>query len=352
VPTAEKYISVRWSEDLLRADPPDRAEPFDLSACEFVQIGAAWRLAAAMHQARASGGLHVVVPALDNARRWFLSFTRTGLAHAVARYAARVTTAAGDDVTQELELRYPDGEFAANNFACDTGLRQMQDIEPIARFARVARQRWWPAVNITAHTFPQTAEDALLHLCHEAVENIVDHAYKRPYQPSPVQAPSIALSYYSANEPGVSAGAFTQFLATAEQHGTGDLRGFLEIVVRDDGVGVAARQALDASVYSEPVDAEQQIAADAFARGSTIKLRAGDCEIRGQPGFGFSNIFEHLRKLGAYAQLRSGRLSYVFDGSGPRDAAEALAVQAPAGFLPGTVLNIVVPVHDPQLVLL
>jgi hypothetical protein len=82
------------------------------------------------------------------------------------------------------------------------------------------------------------------------------------------------------------------------------------------------------------------------ASGS-VKIRAQDTTIRGDPGYGTVYMMSALRTLSAYATLRTGRLLAVFDGTSDQDAFRF----APDAFayMPGTMLEIVFPRTTRQL---
>ena len=89
----------------------------------------------------------------------------------------------------------------------------------------------------------------------------------------------------------------------------------------------------------------------AFSAGGSIKLTAKDSVIRGDPGYGYSNIVQSLRSLCAYSSVRTGRLLATFDGTTPPTAVSAntLFVQKGAvgqGYapIPGTIIQTLIPI--------
>lgn len=85
---------------------------------------------------------------------------------------------------------------------------------------------------------------------------------------------------------------------------------------------------------------------DALQSSGTVKLRALDTQLRGDPGHGTTIMLEQLRSLKAYAALRTGRRLVEFD---PWRHEGFEVNDAELGWLPGTAVQVLLPVLDPQL---
>src|SRR5205807_10006310 len=157
--------------------------------------------------------------------------------------------------------------------------------------------------------------DALRILCWEAVTNVDDHATRRPLlHGTPVLA-SLALRWYHFSEiraapPTGAAGWMQRTLGRGRGRvdTQSDVRGFVEISVLDDGVGIAARQSGDEAIYWKAMARERQYVLDALAERGSIKPKTQDTKTRGDVGYGFTHINSSLQRLGAWASLRTGRL--------------------------------------------
>src|SRR5262249_13321941 len=118
---------------------------------------------------------------------------------------------------------------------------------------------------------------------------------------------------------------------------------FVQVCVNDDGVGIAARQSLDPSIYTGPIEHEKEALRGALSARSLVKLRAHDARVRGTPGQGYTYIDACLRSLRAFAVLRTGRLLAVFDGTDDQGDGFAL-VAGDLGYMPGTTLDVLIPI--------
>jgi hypothetical protein len=129
---------------------------------------------------------------------------------------------------------------------------------------------------------------------------------------------------------------------------TNVIAGWMEIVVADDGVGIAARHAqTDESVmYSGATSDEDEALHDALESSATVKLRTLDAQLRGEPGFGTAIMADSLKTIKAYAALRTGRRLIEFD---PWRHEQFELHDAEFGWLPGTAVQVLLPVLDRQL---
>ena len=123
-----------------------------------------------------------------------------------------------------------------------------------------------------------------------------------------------------------------------------DVRGFVEISVLDDGVGIAARQSGDEAIYWKAMARERQYVLDALAERGSIKPKTQDTKTRGDVGYGFTHINSSLQRLGAWASLRTGRLLVTCDAA-PRGTAAFVMQARTHPYVPGTALEVIVPVR-------
>jgi hypothetical protein len=118
---------------------------------------------------------------------------------------------------------------------------------------------------------------------------------------------------------------------------------YIEICVNDDGVGIAARQSQNSSIYWGPKAPEHQAVRDALTAHSSVKLRTQDCRVRGVPGQGYTYIDACLRALKGFAIIRTGRLMAVLDGT--QEAGPGFELLAGSqGYMPGTALSVLIPI--------
>lgn len=352
--TFRETIAVHEVEELLtvvdRREDQHHAWALDLSAVRHVQPGAGYRLGNAL--ARWSRGeVTARVPDPDDFRGpWFQTFTRSGIGLALARHTAAIRVADAD-ITEKVRAYYTEkGAVSSTNYAVaidieDGGLTA--DIDGFAAaFLRLAR-----SVRLESSVLSQEERRALVTLVWEAVLNVVDHAYKEPWEYTGASLSYVSLRRYermNAQEGETGLAAYLtgaqQALAEADE----STLGWIEIVVCDDGVGIAARQSGNAGIADELPETELTALGAALAAGGSIKLTTRDAVTIGEPGYGFSLIAGALSDLKGYAALRTGRLHAELDGT--RHHADAFLLHDQAlGWLPGTALHVVLPLRDPQL---
>ena len=190
-------MTVSKVEALLVDFPPDdtpRAVELDLASCNFIPPGPGWRLGNAMSRWAASGRVSVAVPSPgDFSGSWFHAFTKSGLGLAIAQYAAEVTLADGSEITESVRDYYGNGGLrSGQNYAVATDLPSTQLVAGIDAFdeglAAMARH-----VGLLYGQLERSARGALRVSCFEAIENVLDHAFKSPCEVDP----DAALSYFS-----------------------------------------------------------------------------------------------------------------------------------------------------------
>lgn len=351
--TADKVLAESTAEqwlDALAAKAPQPAT-FDLSECRRITGGAAWRIGNAM---RRLSQCSVVIPdSSSSGRNWeFLNLTRSGFGYSIARYANAVVTRSETDETERVRKYYSElsEQSGGNNAVGVYGLDYIVGLIPNEDHFNTTIQQWLDQVSPAEPHDPVNAESFGL-LCWEAVTNLVDHSMKAPLPPRTKTLGSVSARWYSLSEVDRASGRQSRWLFTVRRMHRAErsLLGFIDVVINDDGVGVAARQSSNPDIYWSAAAEESAAVLSALADGSSIKPIAKDAPVRGRPGSGFTNIADSLGKLHAWASLRTGRLQVHFDGSTPGGTFELDRSTAP--YMPGTCLEVRIPVWSSQLLL-
>lgn len=333
---------------------PDENVTIDLSQCEFIDPSAGWRLSNSLRRHAQRGLLEVILP--DRAQiageQWFKSFTRTGLGYAIAFHCSRVRSVSGGDITAELKEYYMrvDGKPSATHMLI-SGIRDRRpfNVDDFPQFNGKFR-------GLLSKLYAQTPKLASLHalstFVFEAVQNIYDHSHAKPLPPGTPVFDYLCVNYYKdiRNPPDVGRHLATYLKRLNEVLPPERRSGFIEVVANDDGVGVAARQSQVSDIYWRNDRREEKAALiQALARGGSIKFITQDCPIRYDPGLGTYKILDALRKLSAFAFIRTGRLLAYFDGADVSQDAFGIVGEDELGYMPGTALNVIVPIVDSQL---
>jgi hypothetical protein len=172
---------------------------------------------------------------------------------------------------------------------------------------------------------------AVTEIAYHAVQNVFDHAYRKPF--------ALTGSVFSFVVARKRHDLSPEISSYAERIGVAHVE-YLDLTINDDGVGIPARQAQDDAIYWSDVAHERSALASALTPRSTAKLFAYDANVRGVPGLGTSAILRHVRNLEGYATLRTGRLRATIDGT----VDEHYQIDpSTRGYVPGTLLNIIVP---------
>lgn len=186
----------------------------------------------------------------------------------------------------------------------------------------------------------------------EAVTNVVDHAYRQPWEPAGCSLSYLSLRYYekltAKRGEHVGLQAYISRAKADARAANQAIIGWVELVVCDDGVGIAARQSRNSDVYRDAPELEEQSLRDALSTRESIKLLTRDAVTVGEPGYGYTLIADALERLGAHAALRTGRRLAELDGTLP-DAKNFRLRADVLGWMPGTALHVVFPLRDPQL---
>lgn len=314
----------------------------DLENCRHVDVGASWLLGNALAHFRGRGDLTVRVPEPgDFSGFWFLHFTRTGLGHAVARHASEIIGPAGDIESRVREYYRSKSSWIGSNCALIEALHEGAiDAGNEAQFSIFVQQLFASATYSIALLGERGELSALGRFLFEAAQNVYDHATRGPGD----LAPEHVLSYLSVARysqiwrPKSREHPFTEYPARVATHEP--FSGFVVVTVCDDGNGIASRHSQRASFDDQSFDLERASVIDALRPGHSVKLRASDCEVRGDPGYGLSRIGEALKSLRAFATIRTGRVLVTFDAT---TDAEFRVADEPLGRLPGTAIQVVFP---------
>lgn len=324
---------------------PNRNVVLTFKEYPYVNAGVAWRIGNALR--RYSGAVEVEVPPfLEGQGRWFQAFTRSALGDAITAHAAKIVSG-GEDITEQVKRYYAaSSERQSQNGVLWGELHRGISVNP-EREGQFREQllKSLKYVNVRpTHFHPDRLQD-LIKLAFEAIQNVYDHAKRRPL-PSETKIVSYCLlRYYNKiqdnhPDPQGKLKAYTTRLPTLTDRVRTD---FIELCVNDDGVGIAARQTQDPKVYWGPRSREEAAVREALKTNSSVKLRAQDSRVRGTPGQGFTYIDASLRALRAFAVLRTGRLLAVLDGTSEHAEGFTL-LDEELGYMPGTTLDILVPI--------
>lgn len=351
--TFRSTIAVDEIERLLVESDPrcdaGRSWTLDLTAVRHVQPGAGYRLAHAL--SRWSRG-EVVARVPDPggfSGRWFQTFTRSGLGLALARHANSIVSG-DEDISEQVRAYYADkGATSGQNYGVRANIDDGSLTADVDRFA-AAFLRLGAYVDLERSVLAPEERRALVGLAYEATTNVVDHAYKAPWEVRESALSYLSLSRYETLRAQAGErlaeylGRANAALAEADEA----TLGWVEILVCDDGVGIAARQSGNADIASEAIQVEREYLQEALSTGGSIKLVTRDAVTIGEPGYGFTLIAGALARLNGYAALRTGRLLAECDGTLPEESGFALGDHV-LGWVPGTALHVVLPLRDPQL---
>jgi hypothetical protein len=348
-------ISVEQVERrILEWSPLEDAESeteLDLSTLRIVEPGAGLRLANAMR--RWAAGRLVVLLAAEfdpNESQWFRLFSRSGIGWAIAAHAHEVRSAERD-VTEELRDYYAGlGSTEANNCLMYRDLESGALAPNQDRFIAVLFGAMRDHLTRAEEWVEIEQRRTLARLVYEAIANVIDHAFGTPWVGQAEQLSYLSVRWYQQIATSETLGGLRSFHEShCRKLGPGeDISGWLEFVVADDGVGIAARQRQlpEETAYRGPIGEEDDSLLEALSTSATVKLHARDAQLRGEPGYGTTIMAECLRKVGAYAAVRTGRRLVEFDPSRHR---EFELNGDEFGWMPGTAVQVLLPVHDPQL---
>ena len=321
----------------------------DASATQAFQPGAVPRLGNAM-RVITRGSLTVVVPSGRSADEpWIEELVRSGLGLHIAAHAAVIRTR---NRRQTRTLREALAALPSGGRALHVRALNEWDVAASRSIGRVQTlvASYLDTFGTAGTATPSYVVEGVARLVAESIWNVLDHSGKRPLPDS-----EHVTSWLSVRR--LEPDAMTLLVEgfPGEERSTvyfGDMRdresppkGYLEIVINDDGVGVAARQSLRSDIYAGSLGEERSDFAAALAEGGSVKLRARDCYVGKDPGFGSAYVASSLVTLDGFASIRSGRLLAYLDGTRHRigEPAEFVLEDAERPYIPGTTLHVILP---------
>lgn len=314
-----------------------------ITSYPYMTPGSGWRVGNALRRFHGES-LEVTVPPFGEGD-WFRAFTRSGLGYAIAAHAGKIF-ANGSDITARVREFYNGKERRSDQNAVFFGDLHRgggvnPDREDLFRDAFLASLR---KVNVRPTNFDPARLQDVIKLTFEGIQNIYDHAAKKPLPPGSKIVSYFLLGYYKSvgghPDPTGRLRGYEGRLTTLTERARTD---FVQVCVNDDGAGIAARQAQDPHIYRGLVAVEEAAVRDALKTSSSVKLRAQDCRVRGTSGFGYTYIESCLRALRALAVLRTGRLLAFLDGTDDLGVGFELA-DGDFGYMPGTTLDVLIPI--------
>jgi hypothetical protein len=325
---------------------PRRKVVLKFDGYPYVNTGVGWRIGNALR--RYSGDmLEVRVPSFQDGKGdWFRCFTRSCLGDAFAAHAG-VITSPESDITTTVKNYYTEKIVRKSQNAMVTGaIHEGVNVDPEREdLFRDTLLQSLRLVNVRPAHFDRERLQDVIKLTFEAIQNVYDHAARKPLPDETKILSYVLLGYYKTIGKGHPdpAGRLKAYLSRLPLVSRRKREDFIEICVNDDGAGIAARQSQDLSIYWGPKDAEERAVREELTARSSVKLRAHDARIRGTPGQGYTYIDSSLKELRAFAVLRTGRLLAVFDGT---DEANEGFVLLPGdlGYMPGTTLDVLIPI--------
>jgi len=270
---AERVIAV------LGASPvPRQRVILQFDAYPYVNPGVGWRIGNALRRYSADLLEVRAPPFLDGKGEWFRSFTRSCLGDAFAAYAATIICG-GEDATATVRAYYADKSARKTQNSVVTGaLHEGMNIDPEREdLYRDEFLKSLRLVNVRPTQFERERLQDVVKLAFEAIQNVYDHATRNPLPAYTKILSYVLVGYYKTvgNHPDPE-GRLKAYLARLPSVAKRTRADFIEVCVNDDGVGVAARQSQDPTVYWGPMKAEEDAVRDALTARSSVKLRAND----------------------------------------------------------------------------
>jgi len=352
------HVNPQHAEDaiaLLGADhDPTEAVRIDFSQCVFFDPSVGWRLANALRRYAHSGLLEVVLPSRERFgdEQWFKMFTRSGLGYALAFHCDCLVDSIGKDLTTELKEYYERvSEVKGSTHVLLAGIRSRRPFN-IDDFGHFNRRFLDLLSKLRMQLAGEEDLQSLATFVFEAIQNVYDHAHSSPLKRGTRVFDYLCVNYHAniRNPPDV-AHRLVQYLNGVRRSvdQAQKIIGFMEVIVNDDGVGIAARQSQRADIYWDAdTQSERKAVIDALSSGGSIKFAANDCPIRHDPGLGTQKIVGSLQRLRAFAFIRTGRVLAFFDGSDEKQETFEITDEQ-LGYMPGTGIEVIVPMVDRQL---
>lgn len=329
----------------------------DLTATRSIEIGAGPRLGNLLR--RFSGEkLKVRLPSMAQqspkdyvSEHWKL-LVRSGLGMGIATHAGTIMF--GDLPEREgfRELFLEEQDRRMQNILLIPNIHSTSrfDFEDRTTFSNILRS-YLPTLNATERHFNSDGLAALVEFCRESILNVRDHSYKRPWGEGQRSVSYFSIRYHK-RIPFVKTELWAlkqYFKRVNDSYPGASSTSYLEIVINDDGNGIAARQGLDSEIYWHYGNREEEFFAKALSPGGSVKPLARDSLVRGHPGYGFSAMASSLRALKGIGLVRSGKLLAVYDGTcgNPQSTIFGLApsnYRTHLRYMPGTFIQTIIPI--------
>jgi len=314
-----------------------------ISGYPYMAPGTGWRIGNALRPFSGEG-LEATIPPFGEGD-WFRSFTRSALGYAIATHAGRILSE-GADVTARIRDFYNGQDKRSDQNAVffgdlHHGLGVNPDREDLFRDSFLTSLK---KVNVRPTNFAPGRIHDIIKLAFEGIQNVYDHAARKPLPHGSKVVSYFLLGYYKSikghPDPTGRLRGYDERLSASTGRRRTD---FLQVCVNDDGVGIAARQAQDSEIYRGRLGEEEGSVREALMANSSVKLLSQDCRIRGASGVGYTHIETCLRTLRALAVLRTGRLLAYLDGTDESGTGFDL-VTGTFGYMPGTTLDVLIPI--------
>jgi len=346
-------LSVRSAERVLREwgrIAEGEAILVDLSELSFVEIGAGWRLGNAISAWSRQADVTVKVPPPgDFAGSWYKTFTKSGLGLPIAVHRVKIESD-GQDITEEVRRYYEQlGPVTASSTnVVVAGLDRRVELRDPDLFA-TEFSSWAPTVGLEwVDSAAKAKRIAFLSMIREAVANVFDHAYRAPCEYLESKLNYLSMRRYERLTTAPGDGSMERYLRSIQDDRESEQEGWVEIVVVDDGVGIAARHSQNSNVCNEDLSTEDEMLGSALTSGASVKRRTCDAPAQGDPGYGFTYMADGLWRFRAYAELRTGRRLLTLDASGPSCDGFVIREQE-LGWMTGTAMHVVFPLYSNQL---
>jgi hypothetical protein len=321
----------------------------DLTAAKHIEIGAGVRIGNALRRYRTTG-LEVLLPTSYAHNEDWRLLDRSGLGLAIALHASDVY-ALKLNVTQSFKKRFSASHVAEQNLMVIQNIHRTGEVNFDDHDAfSSAFYSHLPTLNVPPAALNMEALRSIIEFAREAILNVRDHSYKKPLPSDTAILSYFSLRYYKgfANLTGAVEPLKYYMRRIKHEPDAEKIIGYLEVIVNDDGVGIAARQSLRGEIYWAPAAQEEEALLQALKAGGSIKPVALDTIARGDPGFGFNVMAESLRKLRGFAAIRSGRYLLACDGmrKDPLSLSFKLArgrFSSQLGYMPGTFIQALIP---------
>src|ERR1044072_7088761 len=220
--------------DALAAVDDDCGAELDLTQCRWIHPGAGYRVGPAL--ARLHRRSTILVAGLEDlGGDWFRRMTRTGLGMAIAAHADRLLVD-GQDRRDEARDYYAARRFERPSFLSLRDLDGGGAVADETTFAQEKLRPWLSALGVQQGDIGENWR-VFVDLFFEAICNIVDHAYRSPWQGQAKNCSFALAAHSTLSDRADMAGDFAGYLGRARQTDAGSKsQGWLEFVIADDGV--------------------------------------------------------------------------------------------------------------------